>query len=281
MPITLVPPVSLLFPGLNDSGSSLDSFLGVDSSSVLVYRPTLNNGLNGILVKLADSGSSKYYVFSSAHGVIAGDSLDLVHDNIRLLILKLPDETLSASDGETVVELPWTRCIHNARVFLDKSASDVKKFSSDCCVFELNAELLSEAVKDRAVSVFDWRLDGSHKPSSKAVGVSLVLDPAQPPADQRYFEVRIEVRYSAWSGEYVYLPSEVAAKGMSGTGLTDKKRRLVSVISGNYVIGGKKMTVAVLAKKHLELLGRVGADFFENSGVASGGGVLGKRKELA
>ena len=67
-------------------------------------------------------------------------------------------------------------------------------------------------------------------------------------------EIRIEERVSAWSDMYVYLPSEVSAKGQSGTGLTDRKGRLVGILSGNYTIGSKQVAVAVLAKRHLELL---------------------------
>ena len=72
----------------------------------------------------------------------------------------------------------------------------------------------------------------------------------------------------------------MAAEGQSGTGLTDKKKRLVSVISGNYVIGSKKMTVAVLPKKHLELQGRMGADFLGLRECNRGDGGV-KEKEKA
>ena len=47
--------------------------------------------------------------------------------------------------------------------------------------------------------------------------------------------------------------SEVSAQGQSGTGLTDKKNRLVSVVSGIYTIGTKECAVAVLVKQHVQL----------------------------
>ena len=66
--------------------------------------------------------------------------------------------------------------------------------------------------------------------------------------------LRIEERLSGWATSYDYLPSEIPAKGQSGTGFTDKKKRLVSIVLGNYEIGNKRCAVAILVKQHLQLL---------------------------
>ena len=244
--------------GLDDSTSSADSFLGPAAAAVLVFRPAPPigaRGLNGILVSKRDSNEDvqQFFVFSVSHGVVERfekENLEIQHSNIRLLLLQPGEDTLSVDDSASFIELPWTRCVHTARAFWTAD-KDVTRFKSDCSVFELPADRLSAAVQARAVPLFDWR--NNHKPSSKAVGVSLVRDEAQQGV-QVYIEIRIEERVSAWAGAHVYLPSEVSAEGQSGTGLTDKKNRLVSVVSGNYEIGKKKCAVAVLVKQHLQLL---------------------------
>ena len=239
---------------LNDSTSSADSFLGHAAAAVLVYRPAVENAVNGILVSMLNSQSAhKWFVFSVAHGSVSRkpNKPEIQHRNIRLLLLQPDAESLSLTAPETFIELPWTRCIHSARAHYAASGGP-ERFTSDCSVFELPADALSDSIRSRAVPLFDWQ-GGAHKPSSKAVGVSLVRDEADR-ASEKYMEIRIEERVSAWSDMYVYLPSEVSAKGQSGTGLTDKKGRLVSVISGNYEIGTKRIAVAVLAKRHVQLL---------------------------
>jgi hypothetical protein len=211
--------------------------------------------MNGILVYMNGANSAKhYYVFSVAHGVVGryeNETEEVEHRDARLLLLQPGDDTLSVNNPGSFIELPWTRCIHWARPFWG-ATKPVTRFSSDCAAFEIPGDQLSDAVRARAVAVFDWQ-GGNHKPSSKAVGVSLVRDEADPD-EPTFMEIRIEERVSGWADAYVYLPSEVAAEGQSGTGLTDKKNRLVSVVSGNYEIGTKRCAVAVLVKQHLQLL---------------------------
>ena len=194
----------------------------------------------------------QFLVFAVAHGVVQRfpeAKIEIEHRNIRLLLLQPGADTLSVEAPETFIELVWSRCIHTARAFWTVE-KDVERFKADCSIFELSGNQLSDAVKARAVSLFQWQ--GTHKPSSKAVGVSLVRDKADG-NDQTYIEVRTEERMSGWANGYVYLPSEVSAQGQSGTGLTDKKNRLVSVVSGNYTIGTKKCAVAVLVEQHVQL----------------------------
>lgn len=228
--------------------------MGVENSTVLVYRPVLDSGFSGIIVAIPDliTQDKKYYVFSVAHGLIHHGN---IQKDIKLLLPSV-NGILSTKNPDTYIVLPWTHCFHNAKLFLENEGNPATQFSSDCSVFELLN--VPDNVKARAVLLFDWKA-GEHSPSSRAVGVSLVLDPAKP---DNYLQVRVETRVSQWSDKYVYLPSEVSADGQSGTGLTDKKERLVSIISGNYHLGNKKVSVAVLAKQHLALINQSDADVF-------------------
>ena len=240
--------------GLDDSPSSDDSFLGQAAATVLVLRAD-NSGLNGILVCINGRDSAKqYHVFTVAHGVVGrnrDDTMTVEHCNCRLLLLQPETDSLSLDDPNSFIVLPWTRCIHWGREYWGTNEK-VARFISDCAVFEIPGNQLSDALRARAVTVFDWQ-GGSHQPSSKAVGVSLVRDEAERHVP-RFTELRIEERLSGWATSYVYLPSEISAKGQSGTGLTDKKKRLVSIVSGNYEIGKKRCAVAILVKQHIQLL---------------------------
>ena len=254
---------------LDDSTSSGDSFLGRAAAAVLVYRPTLGNAVNGILVALSDPLSTpRWYVFSVAHGAVSRrpNKADTEHRDIRLILLQPDTESLSLTLEDSFIELPWTRCFHTSSAHYAASGGGSARFTSDCSVFELQADRLSDVIQARAVQLFDW--GGAHRPSSRALGVSLVRDEADRDIE-KYMEIRIEDRVSAWSDMYVYLPSIMSAKGQSGTGLTDKKGRLVGIVSGNYTIGSKQVAVAVLARRHLQLLHQpAGVESFEPGDAA-------------
>ena len=200
-----IPPTTSSSSPLDDSNSGADSFLGPKGAAVLVFRPgppTRARGLNGILVSMHNSNAvQQFFVFSVAHGVVQRfpeAKIEIEHRNIRLLLLQPGADTLSVEAPETLIELVWSRCIHTARAFWTVE-KDVERFKADCSIFEPFGNQLSDAVKARAVSMFQWQ--GTHKPSSKAVGVSLVRDKADG-NDQTYIEVRIEERMSGCvSGE--------------------------------------------------------------------------------
>lgn len=223
--------------------------------------------LNGTLVR----HEGKFYVFSVAHGVATVDEKTKEVQPSRTLRLAMRDqvgETDATGKRQLVVkltELPWVRCIHSAPEYYQAS-SDLGKVGHDCSVFVLGP--LPSSVQSRAVVLFDWQ-GGVHHPSSSAFGVSLLVPPRAGPspapsstiadADYRTIQARLEM----WCRAYGFvLPEAISLGGQIGTGLTDKKRRLVSVISGNYwcYVYGREVAMATLVTRHLEMMEMPEAD---------------------
>jgi hypothetical protein len=153
-------------------------------------------------------------------------------------------------------EVAWSRCVTSQGAY-KLSTLDSDHIINDRSVFVLNA--LGDDLKGRAVPLFSW--ENNHQPSSKAVGVSLLSSPLE---QGEIDQTRVEDRFSAWGTHkpYVSMSSLKSREGQSGTGLTDKKQRLVAILTGNARgKDGREFGVAVLAKSYLPLL--------ENTAIAS------------
>jgi hypothetical protein len=161
--------------------------------------------------------------------------------------------------------LSWSKCMHSGTAYND-ATGPVDKLSNDCAVFELLAP--PEPVQMRAIPLFSW--ENAHTPSSKAVGVSLlrILEGTVQEA-----EVRWEERLSSWASGpdpgYVMLPRAISVDGESGTGITDKKQRLVGVISGNITVSGREMAGATLVTRFVALLRTPSVESFASVSVSS------------
>jgi hypothetical protein len=193
---------------------------------------------NGTLVYVDDPTTSTkhFYVFTSVHFVV-----DEAKGADHRVELKMLDEQGSE------ISLVWTKCVHSGAAYWGAKTA-IDKLSNDCAVFVLSTP--PQSVQMRAISLFNW--GNGHKPSSKAVGVSLIKI-----LEGTVQEVRLEERLSIWAAGpypgYVMIPRAISV-GESGTGITDKKQRLIGVISGNINLQGRDMIGATLAPRFLALL---------------------------